>query len=84
MPLREFALTNQSYYPGLGSETTSVWKFLHSFLRRHFAMGELVVASRNAGCFLRLQLMHLSKVPGRFSKYTYRTLRVHVIELIPG
>ena len=28
-------------------------EFLRSFLRRHLA-GKLVVASRNAGCFLRL------------------------------
>ena len=47
-------------------------EFLRSFLRRHFAVGELVVASQNAGCFLRLQMMHLSKVGKVFVDWSYK------------
>ena len=36
----------------LGSDASSVWNFLRSFLRRYFA-GNPVVASQSVGCFLR-------------------------------
>ena len=45
-----FTSANYKHYPDLGSDTLSVWNFLRSFLRRHFA-GKPVVASRNVGWF---------------------------------
>ena len=53
MPRGKFDSTNEKHYPDLGSDASSVWNFLCSFLRRHLA-GEPVIASPNVGCFLGL------------------------------
>ena len=45
--------TNQKHYPDLGSDASSVWDFLRSFLRRHLAE-KPVVASPTVGSFLSL------------------------------
>ena len=46
-------------------------EFLHSFFRRHFA-GKLAMASRNVGCFLRLDpLFPLQWFTYKYSRMTY-------------
>ena len=41
------------HYPDLGSDASSVWEFLRSFVRLHL-VGKPVVVELNVGCFLRL------------------------------
>ena len=45
-----FTSANQKHYPDLGSDMSSVWNFLRSFLRLHFT-GKPVVALQNVGWF---------------------------------
>ena len=63
MPRGKFDLTNQKYYPGLGSDASSVWK--RSFVRRHL-VGKPVVASPNVGSFLRLAKVGRSSAKAKY------------------
>ena len=47
---RKFSSSNQKFYADLGTDASPVWNFCD-----HFA-GKAPVASRNIGCFQRLQL----------------------------
>ena len=53
--MKEVFSQSDQHYPDLGSDASLSIEFLRSFLRRHFA-GKAVVASRNVGCFLSLDL----------------------------
>ena len=72
MPRGKFDSTNQRHYPDLGGDASSVWNlFLRLFLRLPLA-GKPVVASPNAGCFLRL---HLHRAQARSLCKPFFTLR---------
>ena len=56
----KFASTNHKHCQVLASDTSSVWNFCNSFLRRLFA-GKPMVASGIVGCFLRQFLLQSSR-----------------------